>query len=137
MLEMRKFVRFDTQQSASLKTSEGLELVVKLDNISIGGARLSEGLELVVKLDNISIGGARFTCDHLTAQGILPHNYQPDPAAPILLTIKIDLDGMNARFEATCGIKSYYRLAQDIYRFHVNFSILDHEKKQQLTSFIN
>ena len=117
MLEMRKFVRFDTQQSASLKTSEGLELVVKLDNISIGGAR--------------------FTCDHLTAQGILPHNYQPDPAAPLLLTIKIDLDGMNARFEATCGIKSYYRLAQDIYRFHVNFSILDHEKKQQLTSFIN
>lgn len=116
MLEMRKFVRFDTQQSASLKTSEGLELIVKLDNVSIGGAR--------------------FMCDHLTAQSIVPNNYQPDPSAPILLAMKFDMGDMDARFEATCGIKSYYRLAQDTYRFHVNFSIFDQENKQQLNRFI-
>lgn len=116
MLEMRKFVRFDTQQSASLIRSDGLELIVKLDNISIGGAR--------------------FMCDHFTAQSIVPNSYQPDPATPILLTIKIDLGDLNTGFEAICGIKSYYRLAQNIYRFHVNFSTIDQENKLQLNSLI-
>ncbi|PHR47507.1 PilZ domain-containing protein [Cycloclasticus sp.] len=110
----RQYVRVDYQQEVKLETAERITLVVRGENISVGGLGIC--------------------CDQMTAQMIMPKGYQLNPAKPLHLGVEFEMEDNSLK--ATCSIQNSYRLAQDLFCFNLKFIRLEQQGQQQLENFI-
>ncbi|MEH6504463.1 MAG: PilZ domain-containing protein [Cycloclasticus sp.] len=113
----RKHTRIKYRQSVQLKTTDGLALSGRSENIS------TEGLEIV--------------CDQVSAKAILPLDYQRDPEKQLLLSAELRLDDSGNMLNAVCCVKNIRRLSQDTFSLHLQFTTLKPQSQQLLEQLVS
>ncbi|PCI18562.1 MAG: PilZ domain-containing protein [Piscirickettsiaceae bacterium] len=112
----RKYIRIEYRKDVRLRTRSGVELLAHSENISAGG------IEIV--------------CDRITAQTIMPVEYQFDPDEPLVLSVELSLDNLGDTLHASCSVQNVRRLAQDSFGFNLKFNTFKQQGAQLLEGFV-
>lgn len=112
----RKYIRVEYRQDVRLRTQSGVQLVAHSENISAGGVEL--------------------VCDRVTAQMIMPMDYQFDPDNPLIVSIELSLGDGDNHLHATCTVQNVRRLAQDCFGFNLKFNTFKRQSEGLLEGFV-
>lgn len=112
----RKYIRVEYRQDVRLRTQSGVQLIAHSENISAGGVEI--------------------VCDRITAQTIMPVEYQFDPDEPLILSIELCLDDEGNTLHASCSVQNVRRLAQDCFGFNLKFDTFKRQSGQLLEGFV-
>jgi hypothetical protein len=112
----RKYIRVEYRQDVQLRTQTGIQLIAHSENISAGGVEV--------------------VCDRITAQTIMPVDYQFDPDTPLVLSIELSLGEEDHHLYATCSVQNVRRLAQDCFGFNLKFNTFKRQSEGLLEGFV-